>query len=81
MVVLYNYVFENLVCETLIWYIPPAPIGLPFEVLHQIKSLINNHNYARNLKLGLIVNYRWMDSFLIREVLENEKLNVMMLKE
>nr|KAJ0218513.1 hypothetical protein LSAT_V11C300104060 [Lactuca sativa] len=26
----------------------------------QIKSLINEHNYAKKLKLGSIVNYRWI---------------------
>nr|KAJ0193886.1 hypothetical protein LSAT_V11C800401480 [Lactuca sativa] len=28
----------------------------------QIKSLINEHNCARNFKLGLIVNYKWIGS-------------------
>ncbi|XP_023760658.2 uncharacterized protein LOC111909102 [Lactuca sativa] len=47
----------------------------------QIKSLIIEHNCARNFKLGSIVNYRWIGSHFTREVLENQKFNVRMLKE
>ncbi|CAI9266267.1 unnamed protein product [Lactuca saligna] len=47
----------------------------------QIKSLIIDHNCAGNFKLGSIVNYRWIGSHFTREVLENQKFNVRMLKE
>ncbi|CAI9292670.1 unnamed protein product [Lactuca saligna] len=47
----------------------------------QIKSLINKHNCARSFKLGSIINYRWIGSHFTREVLENQKFNVRMLKE
>nr|KAJ0225724.1 hypothetical protein LSAT_V11C100008360 [Lactuca sativa] len=43
--------------------------------------LSNEHNCARNFKLGSNVNYRWIGSHFTKEVLENEKLNVRMLKE
>nr|KAJ0209190.1 hypothetical protein LSAT_V11C400211760 [Lactuca sativa] len=45
------------------------------EYSFQIKSLINEHNCARNF------NYRWIGSHFTREVLENEKLNIRMLKK
>ncbi|CAI9295709.1 unnamed protein product [Lactuca saligna] len=47
----------------------------------QIKSLIINHNCARNFKLGSIVNYRLIGTHFTWEVLENQKFNVRMLKE
>nr|KAJ0217575.1 hypothetical protein LSAT_V11C300109760 [Lactuca sativa] len=46
----------------------------------QIKSLINEHNCAMNFKIGSVVNYRWIGNQFTREVLENRKFNVRMLK-
>nr|KAJ0186190.1 hypothetical protein LSAT_V11C900462230 [Lactuca sativa] len=50
------------------------------EQSFQTNSLIIDHTCARNFKLGSIVNYRWIGSHFTREIFENHKFNVRMLK-
>jgi len=51
------------------------------EKSFQIKSLIPDHNCARNFKLGSIVNYRWIGTHFTADVVQNPKMTVRLLKE
>ncbi|XP_023754652.2 uncharacterized protein LOC111903098 [Lactuca sativa] len=51
------------------------------EKSFQIKSLIDEHNCARNFKLGSIVSYAWIGSHFTTEFLQKQKMSVRMLRE
>ncbi|CAI9268898.1 unnamed protein product [Lactuca saligna] len=41
----------------------------------QIKSLINEHNYARTFNFGLVVTYPWIGKHFVNDILENPKMS------
>ena len=51
------------------------------EQSFQINSLIDEHNFARNFKLGSIVSYAWIGNHFTVKFLKTKKMNDMMLKE
>nr|KAJ0205312.1 hypothetical protein LSAT_V11C500238060 [Lactuca sativa] len=50
------------------------------EKSFQIKSLINEHNYARNFKLDSIVNYTWIGTHYTTQFLQKQKASVRLLR-
>ncbi|XP_023760960.1 uncharacterized protein LOC111909376 [Lactuca sativa] len=51
------------------------------EKAFQIKSLINEHNCARNFKLGSIVNYAWIGTHYTTQFLQKQKVSVRLLRD
>ncbi|CAI9297266.1 unnamed protein product [Lactuca saligna] len=45
------------------------------EKSFQIKSLRNEHNYARTFKFGSVVTYSWIGKHFVNDILENPKLS------
>ncbi|XP_023743563.2 uncharacterized protein LOC111891725 [Lactuca sativa] len=47
----------------------------------QIKSLISEHNCAKNFKFGSIVTYKWIGTHFKHQFYNNQKMSVQMLRE
>ncbi|XP_052624932.1 uncharacterized protein LOC128132415 [Lactuca sativa] len=47
----------------------------------QIKSLISEHNCAKNFKFGSIVTYKWIGTHFKHQFYNNQKMSVRMLRE
>ena len=50
------------------------------EYSFQIKSLKEDHNCARNYKLGSIVNYKWLGAHYTKEIIHRQKLTIRQLR-
>ena len=51
------------------------------EKSFQIKCVINEHNCARNFKLGSIINYAWIGTHYTTQFLQKQKVSVRLLRD